>query len=268
MRKLIVLCAAAMLALSGCGAKQAASQDGKQSGSTDLGSLSILADEVGARSSAKQGVHVTIAMDAAGQSFNGKGDMKFGADPLLEMAVSAPGVGEITMRLVGDAFYLKLPTELQPGKPWLKIDTAGTDPVSKALGASLRQIKTNGDPSQTLKQMAGAGEIISTVHEQRNGVPTTHYTITIDVKKLVAKQQDPALKDALEKATETGTTSFPLEVWLNGENLPVRLTMDQPIKNPVDQKVGRLKMTVDYSDWGKPVSVTAPPADQVGEFPH
>jgi len=46
----------------------------------------------------------------------------------------------------------------------------------------------------------------------------------------------------------------------------VRLTTAAEIPNPVDKtKKITMSQTVDYTDWGSPVTITAPPADQVTE---
>ena len=117
-----------------------------------------------------------------------------------------------------------------------------------------------------LKQIEGAGDITATKQEDLNGKPTTHYSVTVDMKKY-ADKVDPALKSTLDKAIEAGVTNYPMEVWVDQENLPVRITTATPFTNPTTQKPDQVKMTMDYSDWGKTVTVSAPPADQVGPFP-
>ncbi len=58
------------------------------------------------------------------------------------------------------------------------------------------------------------------------------------------------------------------ELWLNKDTLPVQITTDQTallqaIGAPGD---GESKTMTKYTEWGVPVTVTAPPADQVGDL--
>jgi hypothetical protein len=260
---------AATLVLSACGGSAGTATN--QNSSTDgfFKSLSALADDVGAKTSAgKSSTHMVMAIDAGGQKIDAQGDVKLGASPALEMTLALPGIGDAEMRLVDDVFYMKLPMELQPGKSWIKIDTNGTDPISKSLGASVKQIKEQGDPTQILKQMSNAGTITGVKREQLNGKDTTHYSITVDVKKLAESQKDPDVKKMMQDAADSaGLKTVPLEVWLDSENLPARITVDTPVMNPTTNQPINTKVTIDYSDWGKPVTVTAPPADEIGTMP-
>jgi len=265
MRRVTMFAAGAVLtglALAGCGAKQATSNnDG--GGET----LQILAANIGKSSSAKQGVHLVMSMDLSGQAIKADGDFKFGGAPAMDINYELPGIGGAKILLVDDVFYFQLPAQLQKnGKPWIKLDLNGSDQLSKTLGGALKETKKNSDPSQVLNQIKDAGEITATKQEDLNGKPTTHYSVTVDVKK-AAQKVDPDLKSAMEKVAEGGVSSYPMELWVDKEGLPVRITVETPFTNPATQKVDQLKMTLDYSDWGRSVSVTAPPADQVGTFP-
>jgi hypothetical protein len=185
----------------------------------------------------------------------------------MDLKLAIPEMAELVMRVVDDTFYVKLPEELEPGKSWIKIDTKGQDPLSKALGSAVKQMKENGDPSQALKLLEGAGDITGTKTESLNGKDTTHYTLTVDVKKLAAKQSDPDQQKALEEAIKAGVQNFPVDVWLDAEKLPVRIALNIPFADPTSQKTEQVKMSIDYSDWGKAVDVTAPPAAEVAELP-
>lgn len=259
--------ALAALVLSGCGAKQQAADQGQnQGGSADFSSLKILAASVGEKSAAKQSAHMTMSMETAGQTIKAEGDMRLGNDVAMDINMTLAGVGETKMLLVDDAFYIKLPKEVQPGKQWIKIDVNGNDALSKALAGTIKQTKENGDPSQVLKQLEDAGEITAKKQENLNGVSTTHYTVLVDAKKQVEKLT-PELRPAMEEAIKAGVDKYPVEVWLDKENLPVRMSLNTPFVNPATKKPDTVKVTMDYSDWGKAVVVTAPPADQVGELP-
>jgi Family of unknown function (DUF6612) len=272
MRKTTLFAAAsaiAALVLAGCGAKQESGSPstGGGSGGQEIKTLALLADKIGEVSAEKQGAHVSMSIEGGQESIKGEGDMRFGAKPAMDMTVAVPEMAAITMRFVDDAFYFKLPSELEPGKPWVKIDTNGDDPLSKALGAAVKQLRENGDPAQTLKQLKQAGEITNQKSEQLNGKDTTHYSITVDVQKLVDQQADADMKKLMEAAAQAGIKQFPLEVWVDKDNLPARISMDMPFNDPQTQKTQQVKMQIDYTDWGKPVNVAAPNPAEVAELP-
>ncbi|MGB3444263.1 MAG: hypothetical protein WBA97_36450 [Actinophytocola sp.] len=262
------------LTLGACGgnggSEGSASNSGGDSnggGSVAAASLADLAKSIGEQTSKTDTAHMKITAGAGGQQLSGEGDMKMGADTAaMSMDVTTPE-GSMSMVLLDDVFYLKLPQELEPGKPWLKIDTNDDNPISKALGGITEQVSKNADPRATLEQFEKAGEITDTKEEELNGKPTTHYTIAVDVKKMAANQEDPALKAAMDQAIKSGMTDFPVEVWIDENDLPARVTMDTPTPNPATGKTEPVKMQVDYTDWGKPVDITAPPAGEIAKMP-
>jgi hypothetical protein len=275
MRKITLFAGGAMaaaLVLSGCGSgsnspSQPGGNAGANPGAASVGSLTQLADLITKQSTQKQAAHVKISVDTQGQAISGEGDMRFGDKPAMDLKLAVPEMTEVTLRFVDDAFYFKLSEEITPGKPWVKIDTNGTDPLSQTLGAAVKEFKENGDPSQMVKQLQAAGEITGTKKEQLNGKDTTHYTVTVDVNKMIANQQDPQLKQLMEAAAKAGITTYPLDVWLDSDGLPARLSANTPVTDPTSQKTQEVKFQADYTDWGKQVNVTAPPADQIAELP-
>lgn len=261
------------LALSGCSSGSEPSPAGDQSGGTpggtsaEIGNLSMLADLVTRQSTEKRSAHLTMSVEGAGQSITGEGDMRFGDKPAMDMRMVVPEMADLSMRFVDDVFYFKLPSELEPGKSWVKVDANGTDPLSQSLGAAVEQMKQSGDPSQILKLLQDSGEITGQQREQLAGKDTTHYTVTIDVAKMAQNQQDPNLKRSMEAAIKAGVQNFPLDVWIDSENLPLRISMNMPVSAPTSQTTEQVKILVDYSDWGKQVDVVAPPAGEVAELP-
>ena len=261
MRKITLLAggtAIVALVLAGCGSTPGTDEQA----APGFDSVSVLAYDVSAKSAAKQSTHMAFTIEAAGQSFKGDGDLRLGAAPAMRLLMTMPQQGELTILLVDNAVYVKFPTELGPGKQWAKLDATSGD-----LGAVVRQLTKNGDPAQLLSQLEAASQITAKQQEDLNGRPTTHYSMTVDLQKLAAGQPDQDLKQLMEQASQAGIDKFPIELWLDQENLPARMTMATPFKNPANQQNDQLKLTVDYSDWGKPVDISAPPADQVTELP-
>jgi hypothetical protein len=237
-------------------------------GSVAAASLADLAKSIGEQTSETNTAHMKISADAAGQQLTGEGDIRMSEqDSAMSMDMTTPE-GTMSMVLLDNVFYIKVPTELEPGKSWLKIDANDkSNPMAQALGGMTEQMSKNADPRATLEQFEKAGEITDTKEEELDGKQTTHYTITVDVEKLAANQEDPTMKSAMDQAIQGGLKDFPVDVWIDEEDLPVRFTMDMPTPNPATGQTESVKMQIDYTDWGKPVDIQAPPASEIAEFP-
>lgn len=261
---------AAGLALAGCGSNQTAGSGGpannqQQDSGTIFQSLADLANKAGPASAAKSSTHMTITTEGGSQSLHGQGDLRLGNNPAINLTINAGAAGDIGIRLVDSVFYVNLGTASPSSdKPWVKIDASGSDPMSKTFASLVNALKTQSDPAQAFKQMAGAGQITAVKPEQLNGERTTHYSINVDLQKLVALQEDPSLKSLMQTAVAAiSQKTVPYEVWLNQDNLPVKLTTSVPVQDPTTKQATVTKTTIEYSDWGKPVNITAPPADQI-----
>lgn len=241
--------------------------DNNSGGTAAAANLADLAKSIGDQTAETNTAHMKITADAAGQQLSGEGDLQMGAeDAAMSMDMTTPE-GTMSMVLLDKVFYIKLPQELEPGKAWLKIDANDDNPIAKALGGMTEQMSKNADPRATLEQFEKAGEITDTKEEEIDGQQTTHYTVTVDVEKLAANQEDPTMKSAMDQAIKGGLKDFPVDVWINEDDLPVRFTMDMPTPDPTTGTSTSVKMQIDYTDWGKPVEITAPPAGEIAELP-
>lgn len=232
--------------------------------------LVALAKQVGDQTDESSTAHMKFTGDAGQMKITGEGDMQLGGgDPAMAMDMDTGETGKMSMVLVDSVLYMKLPAELSQGdKPWIKIDSKDkSNPLAQILSSVVDQMRQNADPRASLEQFQEAGEITSSSEEELNGEQTTHYKITVDVKKLADSQKDPTLKKAMQTAIDSGLKDFPVELWLNGDNLPVRMTIQMPTADPTSGKSVPVNVQVDYTKWGEPVDIQAPPADQVGELP-
>ncbi|CRK59696.1 Putative lipoprotein SCO4651 precursor [Alloactinosynnema sp. L-07] len=273
MRKTTLLvCGAALaaLTLTACSSGTSTTSTGGTSAAAEnkpgkaagFDSLKALSDAVAEKSDGAKSAHVVFTGEAAGEKIKGEGDFNFAGEKTAMQMTMATGEGEISMRFVDNIIYIKTPQEIQPGKPWLKLDLNDKDnPLAKMMGSSLSSMK-NTDPSQTLKQLADSGQIKSVKDEEIDGKPVKHYSIIVDTAKLKDAQlgMDEAGIKALEKS---GVKEMPVDVWINEENLPVRFVIDIPTA----AGAGAGKVQADYSNWGKGVEVKAPDAAEVAELP-
>jgi hypothetical protein len=175
------------------------------------------------------------------------------------------------MRIVGKVLYLKLPAQaaaqaVEGGKPWAKVPEDSE--AGKAIGASMDQA-AQGDPTQILEQVQQAGTITRSEQTTLDGQQVSHYWVNIDLAKAADSLKNVQLpQEALDQLKNSGTV-IPMELWLDADQLPVQITQDL---SPVMKAAGapaeaqNATMTLKYTDWGAPVDVAAPPADQVGEL--
>lgn len=82
--------------------------------------------------------------------------------------------------------------------------------------------------------------------------------MTVDLAK-VAKVARADLGQ-LQAAFAAGLKHVNVQVWVDDQQRLSRLALSLSASNPMN-----VTQTVDYTDWGAPVSIAAPPANQVTE---
>ncbi len=258
----LVIAAAGLVTLTACGTTVTGRAVPARAGTvTDLSYL------VSSRTAAEHTVHFTYAASTSAGGITGTGQAEFTPGRVaLQMDVTTP-IGAIGMVLAGDRLYLKLPQSLVPtAKPWIGVDPNGTDQASKALAAIVSEEQANTDPSKTLTQIQSAGTITRTSADQVDGQPATHYVISVNTAKLLASPAvTPQLRQLVSGSGVTMPATIVYDVWINSTNLPVRVGFSENVTRAGTST----KVTVDmtYTQWGAPVHIQAPPADQIGPLP-
>jgi hypothetical protein len=255
-----VLVAAALVTLTACGTTVTGKAVPTRTGTvTDLSYL------VSSQTATAHTVHITYAASTPAGNLSGTGQAEFTPGKVaLQMDVTTP-IGAIGTVLIGDKLYLRIPGGVaHTGKPWIGVDPNGTDPASRALAAIVSQEQANADPSRTLAQIRTAGTITRTSKDQVDGQPTTHYVISVDTAKLMAsKAVTPQLRQLVSGSGVRMPATIGYDVWINSANLPVRISFSENVAGSTTKTA----ITMTYRQWGAPVSIQAPPADQVGALP-
>lgn len=149
------------------------------------------------------------------------------------------------------------------GKRWISYSYDDLAQIGGASGAALKDQMQNTTPDQGVKSLLASGDVKKVGQEDVRGVTTTHYSGTVDVADLTAKNSSlnadelAALKKQLADA---GISTETVDIWVDGDDLLVKKT------ERGQMKTGELNSTVFYSDYGTKVSVERPPADQTIEF--
>jgi hypothetical protein len=265
MRRLLLALALAALAagLTACGAgvknavdpvAAAATKSQKAGGFSATMSVTVSAD----------GRELT--MTGFGLFGDGEGQMEFDMSDLLGQLGATGADSAIKAVYVtegGDpVMYLKLgflSAFMPSGKTWLRVDLAK---AGKAAGIDFSQLLggANQSPSDSLALLRSSGEFSEVGTETVDGVETTHYHGTIDLQKALAAKDVAA--EALQRLLELGAPAqYPADVWIDKDDYV------RQYKTSYDMTSGgksmSVSMTMGMSDYGMPVEVSAPPADQV-----
>jgi hypothetical protein len=271
---------ALVLALSACGGGTGGTGAAPASGQDKAGKISLFSDPLQLVAAAKAGTDksksskFSMEINAAGQSIKASGSARYDGDNTA-MTMSMDMAGEtMDMILVDKVTYLKLPesqrAQIGSTKPWLKISADGTDPVSKALGPILTKAAADNNPSQTLDKISKAGTITKSEQVQLDGQPTSHYTIDLDFSKMLDELAGlmGATGEQAKSQLQGKDLHVPTELWLNSDQLPVQTVMDMSkVMSTLGAGAqGDATTTVKHTDWGSPVDIQAPAADQVTDI--
>ncbi|MEV7553492.1 hypothetical protein AB0N89_28095 [Amycolatopsis sp. NPDC089917] len=282
---LAAITTAAVLALSACGGEKQsgaaapAPSEAKSSLSSPLGDPIQLATL--SRESTKKAKSSKMTMESvAGTEKNtasGQG-VYDGENSKLAMVMDSDGK-KLDMLFIDNALYFKLDAEdkaeLKTDKAYLKISPDGQDPLSQLLGKMMSKAVKDSDPSRVFEQISKAGKITKSDQIELNGEQTNHYVIEVEAEKAIALIMGeigiplPAeTLNQLKAKLEGKNVTILTELWLNADQLPVQVISDQTafVKAMGAPGDGVAKTTVKYTDWGSPVTIEVPPADQVGDM--
>lgn len=221
-------------------------------------------------------ITIDMAMTVQGTKidFGGNGEMDF-AKKTGDLTINAMGTNMET-RIIDGIEYLHLPTALTgqvKTKPWVKLDV--NKAVQAKFGASLSELAggASNDPSQILSYLQGVGSDVKNDGPATvDGTATTHYTATMSLDALAQKEH--LSQDTIASMEKDIGKTMTLELWLDGQNRLRQMSYNQTVNPDAaggssdGDQVGPItaNMTMKLSDFGTPVNVTAPPADQVTDL--
>ncbi len=181
----------------------------------------------------------TMSMDTGGEKATG--DFKY-VDGKLQQHTTVPVEGsEMEIISLGDFVYLKgLPGQ---AKPWVKIDPKADDPISQMF----KGIAEGGisDPTKMADNLKGTQAKVTS----KDGDNTT-YEFTVDSAKALGATPSPS------SSPSASAQALAMTYVLDKQDRPVTISTT----------VASQAIKVTYSDWGKKVDISEPPADQVGSM--
>jgi hypothetical protein len=149
--------------------------------------------------------------------------------------------------------------EKYQGKSWLRLGAGGRDPLSKALGPILQQVSKGLDLRSQIAAAQGT-KVTSAERTTVGGVSATKYTVVSTPQAFLAQLDKFATTPELRKqlhAQYKGARSEAV-MWVGDDDLPLRID-----SRVVGGKAPASTTSVTYSDWGKPVTISAPPRGDV-----
>jgi hypothetical protein len=279
----IAVAAAMALTLGACGGSTSAkSSPGATAPAKTTGNVLLASVEA---TTATKSAHISLSVTSSGPlavNVKAEGDEDFTTGD-AQMSMTFDGVlgsflsGDFETRTVGGVMYMKLPDSIgrllggAGGGKWIKVDGASLG--GGASGAALGQ----SDPTQALAYLEKASDDVKNLGaETVNGVSTTHYHATIDLGKSVDNAKvPPALREKVKQLWHRGgeaAPTIPADAWIDGEGRLVRMTTTVDTAAMVGGASGAsgiggalptVTTTLNLSNFGEPVHVEAPPADQV-----
>jgi hypothetical protein len=178
-------------------------------------------------------------------------------------------LGSVEAISTGTSVYLKLPPFAQTltgGKPWAKLDRTTVENLfGSQVGAP--QLGSTLDVTGVIGWLKGVtGNITYAGTDTIHGTPTTHYRATLDLTRVAAGASPSTRSDIRRLATALGQ-NIPIDAWTDsqGRLRQLQASIDTTkLQAPVPTHLkGIVTVTADLWDFGTPVGVTTPPADQV-----
>lgn len=220
-----------------------------------------------------------MSIGAAGESFSFSGEADIDnehkrVDMTMDLGMLG---GEMQILMDGGVVYMRSPAFQDVGTAWVSMDPSKMDPAAAAQFGGFGTGTT--DPSTYIGLFAGVFDVKASGEQEVGGVPTTHYVGTIDLEKVLAgfsdvvgEDVDAATREQLEMVVEQFGSlgideKIPFEIWIDEEGLPrrQRITMDFGKLVPGAEEA-KMEMTVDFSDFGKPVDIEVPRPSEVTDI--
>lgn len=200
--------------------------------------------------------HIMLEIDIAGQKLTGSGDEKLDNGELvaLRLTESLPGgQGDIEVIVVGGKTYAKLPASMNSSdKPYLVVSPTSSNQIVRQLAGSLDSALSSASLASVETFTRAAKSIEGKGTETIDGVQATHYKIIVDVAKLPAGTPGKA---GLE---DSGLDEIPLDLFVDSSGRPLRIAEQFTVQGQT------VSTKASVTDFDKPVTITPPPANQIG----
>lgn len=255
--------AASVTALAGCTSSSspakpgsgAAHTTGTPSAAAGAGAsadASALAGQLNSALDALTSAHLAIDAGTLGGTSTADVKLADGHATATDTHLSAGGQ-QVQVVTVGSNSYVKLSKAPDPARPWLAITPNSANPVVKALASGFSVASLTSSLSALGGLLGSSSDLRNEGSAQVGGVASTHYTMQLDPAKGTGNAQLDGVLALL------GTAKLPVELWLDGQHRPVQLIIHVSLAG------SSFPITVQVGDFDAPLTITAPPAAQIGK---
>ncbi|MGW0764146.1 hypothetical protein [Streptomyces sp. NPDC002676] len=252
------LTAAALVAASGCGTQSVRTAD-RTTAVRTTAALARAADRTEAAGSAR--VRMTVDY-GTGTAVPMEGTYSWGGGYAydVEMDTRAARLQALqdspTIRclLVHGVYYYGIdpqPSGPLKGKEWMRVDASAAygDKGARAVSANATS------PAAVIRRLKYAHDVKDLGTLTVDGRPARHYRGVVDRAHLGPVKDVYGDKDSPMGALTGGAATVAMDVWIGADGLPVRLK----------ERIGALKLTMDFESFGRTARVKAPPAARTGD---
>ena len=153
--------------------------------------------------------------------------------------------GSFGLRYVDGSAWVDLPGDA--AKPWTALSPDSANPLVAAAATKLAGLQTSLAGIDPTALLGAASDLREAGPDDVDGTAATRYTFTVDATKLAAAL---GVDDDGGRAATVG--SVPVQVWLDGSDLPVRITATPSVDGTASP------VTFTLSAWNQPVTISAP----------
>ncbi|MBO0807948.1 MAG: hypothetical protein J2P32_06555 [Actinobacteria bacterium] len=207
-------------------------------------------------------IEVTSAIRAHGMSasFTESGRFDFSHQRGTLSMSGTPGLA-IEVLFLPPRIYVKVPVGAVARKPWVSFKS----PPGGGPGAALLSPFGAPDPGDMLSALraisSGTTKLGSGVIR---GAQVTHFRVSVDPAKAAARVPGSQRQGFEVFSHSLGAGTIPVDVWVDQQDLvrQVRISLRPDLGKHIPAGA-RVTQTIDFWDFGVPVRVSPPPADQV-----
>jgi hypothetical protein len=186
----------------------------------------------------------------------------------LNLDIHVSSVGEslpIHLIYLGGTIYEGLPqiSQLFPGKSWVSLDLSG---LSKAAGSG-GALDLGGNPAAMLRLLSKQGNNVDSIgSSQIDGATVNGYKVSFDSAAMERQLQSADVPSWMRGAMSQVNLQDATETVFIDTSGHLRRTTTHVVVNGPSGKSSTVDETLDLSEYGVPVSISAPPASQVVDF--
>jgi hypothetical protein len=224
------------------------------------------ADEIAAaaaKTSQAGSVKADFTVSGPGVTGTGKGTFNTGENRSgrLTMDLHVNGrTSTLESVVAGNVLYMHSPVFAQAGlagrQEWVKLDL---EKLARQRGVDLSSL-VNASPTPTgaLAYLRGAREVKKLGSETVDGTKTTHYGVTVDLRRAAARA-NASNRDSIKRVMEvSGLKTMPMDVWVDGDGYVRKIAWAE---HTSPTQAADVKMVL--HDFGPAVTIHPPPKGAV-----